>query len=128
MRGAARSARPTTGAATAASGRWSRPTRRRSPAACATWGWARRTPSGCSPPSTCGHSPRCAAMAERRTRTIATAMLARVEGEGGMHVRVRDGLVDEVRLEIYEPPRFFEAFLRGRSFREVPDITARICG
>jgi sulfhydrogenase subunit alpha len=67
-------------------------------------------------------------MAERRTRTIATAMLARVEGEGGMHVRVRDGRVDQVRLEIYEPPRFFEAFLRGRGFREVPDITARICG
>jgi sulfhydrogenase subunit alpha len=67
-------------------------------------------------------------MAERRTRTISTAMLARVEGEGGMHVRIRDGKVREVRLNIYEPPRFFEAFLRGRGFREVPDITARICG
>ena len=67
-------------------------------------------------------------MAERRTRTIATSMLARVEGEGGMHVRVRDGRVDEVRLNIYEPPRFFEAFLRGRRFTEAPDITARICG
>jgi coenzyme F420-reducing hydrogenase alpha subunit len=55
-------------------------------------------------------------------------MLARVEGEGGMHVKIRDGKVREVRLNIYEPPRFFEAFLRGRGFREVPDITARICG
>ena len=45
-----------------------------------------------------------------------------------MHVRMRDGSVEDVRLQIYEPPRFFEAFLRGRSFREVPDITARICG
>jgi sulfhydrogenase subunit alpha len=67
-------------------------------------------------------------VAERRTRTISTAMLARVEGEGGMHVKIRDGKVREVRLNIYEPPRFFEAFLRGRGFREVPDITARICG
>jgi coenzyme F420-reducing hydrogenase alpha subunit len=67
-------------------------------------------------------------MAERRTRTISTAMLARVEGEGGMHVKIRNGKVREVRLNIYEPPRFFEAFLRGRGFREVPDITARICG
>ena len=33
-----------------------------------------------------------------------------------------------MRLEIFEPPRFFEAFLRGRAFTEVPDITARICG
>ncbi len=63
-----------------------------------------------------------------RTRTIKTDALARVEGEGAMYVRIRDGEVDDVRLEIYEPPRFFEAFLRGRSFEEAPDITARICG
>jgi sulfhydrogenase subunit alpha len=62
------------------------------------------------------------------TRTIRTAALARVEGEGAMQVRIRDGEVENVELQIYEPPRFFEAFLRGRSFREVPDITARICG
>jgi coenzyme F420-reducing hydrogenase alpha subunit len=54
--------------------------------------------------------------------------LARVEGEGGMVVRVRDGAVQDVELSIYEPPRFFEAFLRGRRFTETPDITARICG
>ena len=41
---------------------------------------------------------------------------------------MRDGEVEELQLKIYEPPRFFEAFLRGRDFREVPDITARICG
>ncbi len=54
--------------------------------------------------------------------------LARVEGEGGMHVVVKDGLVAEVELQIFEPPRFFEAFLRGRAWTEPPDITARICG
>ena len=64
-------------------------------------------------------------MAERE---ILTKMLARVEGEGAMEVRVRDGQVQDVKLRIYEPPRFFEAFLRGRRFTEVPDITARICG
>ncbi len=45
-----------------------------------------------------------------------------------MHVVVRDGEVRDVELRIFEPPRFFEAFLRGRSYTEVPDITARICG
>ena len=45
-----------------------------------------------------------------------------------MYVRLRDGRVDDVRLRIYEPPRFFEAFLRGRGYTEPPDITARICG
>ena len=45
-----------------------------------------------------------------------------------MQVRIRDGEVEDVELQIYEPPRFFEAFLRGRDFKEAPDITARICG
>jgi sulfhydrogenase subunit alpha len=63
-----------------------------------------------------------------KTRTIRTEALARVEGEGAMQVRIRGGEVENVELQIYEPPRFFEAFLRGRDFREAPDITARICG
>ncbi len=54
--------------------------------------------------------------------------LARVEGEGAMHIEFRDGKVSDVQLRIYEPPRFYEAFLRGRSHLEPPDITARICG
>jgi coenzyme F420-reducing hydrogenase alpha subunit len=63
-----------------------------------------------------------------RTRTLRTDYLARVEGEGAMYVRIRGDAVEEVKLRIYEPPRFFEAFLRGRAFTEAPDITARICG
>jgi len=67
-------------------------------------------------------------MTHRHERTLAATGIARVEGEGGLHIRVRGDQVDEVRLDIYEPPRFFEAFLRGRSYREPPDITSRICG
>ncbi len=67
-------------------------------------------------------------MTHRHERTLAAVGLARVEGEGALHIRVSGGQVDEVRLDIYEPPRFFEAFLRGRSYREPPDITSRICG
>jgi coenzyme F420-reducing hydrogenase alpha subunit len=67
-------------------------------------------------------------VSHRNDRTLAVRALARVEGEGAMHVRVRGGTVEDVRLEIYEPPRFFEAFLRGRRHTEPPDITARICG
>ena len=65
-------------------------------------------------------------MAERRT--IRTDYLARVEGEGAMSVTFAGGRVEQVELRIFEPPRFFEAMLRGRSFTEAPDITARICG
>jgi coenzyme F420-reducing hydrogenase alpha subunit len=63
-----------------------------------------------------------------RTRIIRTDYLARVEGEGAMYVRLDGRDVLEVKLRIYEPPRFFEALLRGRAFTEAPDITARICG
>ncbi len=66
--------------------------------------------------------------ATSRPKSIVVDALARVEGEGGLAVQLRGGRVADVKLRIYEPPRFFEAFLRGRSFREVPDITARICG
>ena len=62
------------------------------------------------------------------TRVVAVEGLARVEGEGSLRVEVRDGRVEEVELRIYEPPRFFEAFLRGRRATEAPDLTARICG
>jgi coenzyme F420-reducing hydrogenase alpha subunit len=62
------------------------------------------------------------------TREIRTDYLARVEGEGAMLVRVRDGELEEVQFKIFEPPRLFEALLRGRHFTEAPDITARICG
>ncbi|MGO9321551.1 MAG: Ni/Fe hydrogenase subunit alpha [Solirubrobacteraceae bacterium] len=64
----------------------------------------------------------------KRTRVIRTDYLARVEGEGAMYVRLDGREVAEVKLRIYEPPRFFEALLRGRAFTEAPDITARICG
>jgi coenzyme F420-reducing hydrogenase alpha subunit len=63
-----------------------------------------------------------------KTRTVKVDYLARVEGEGGLHIKVQDHRVTDVKLKIFEPPRFFEAFLRGRDFREAPDITARICG
>jgi coenzyme F420-reducing hydrogenase alpha subunit len=67
-------------------------------------------------------------MTHRSDRTLSATGLARVEGEGAMYVRVSSGLVEEVRLDIYEPPRFFEAFLVGRAYTEPPDITSRICG
>jgi len=63
-----------------------------------------------------------------KKRTIKVDYLARVEGEGGIEVTTSNGEVTDVKLRIFEPPRFFEALLRGRDCREAPDITARICG
>ncbi len=61
-------------------------------------------------------------------RVIKVDALARVEGEGSLYVRMKGDAIEEVRFGIFEPPRFFEAFLRGRDYSEAPDITARICG
>ena len=62
------------------------------------------------------------------SRTIEVKVLTRVEGEGGLFVRLKGDVIEDVQLRIYEPPRLFEALLRGRALEEVPDITARICG
>ncbi|MFE0130681.1 Ni/Fe hydrogenase subunit alpha [Streptomyces sp. NPDC059037] len=67
-------------------------------------------------------------MTHRGSRVLHVGSLSRVEGEGALRLSVHDGTVTEARLRIYEPPRFFEAFLRGRAYTEPPDITARVCG
>ncbi|MFJ5920709.1 Ni/Fe hydrogenase subunit alpha [Streptomyces ardesiacus] len=67
-------------------------------------------------------------MSHRGSRTLRLGALARVEGEAALDLTIRDRAVVETKLAIYEPPRFFEAFLVGRGHHEPPDITARICG
>jgi len=62
------------------------------------------------------------------SKTIKVDYLTRVEGEGALNLEISGGRVTSAQLKIFEPPRFFEAFLRGRSYAEVPDIVARICG
>ena len=62
------------------------------------------------------------------TRRITVDYMARVEGEGSLDLHIEGERVVAARLGIFEPPRFFEAFLRGRGFAETPDIVARICG
>jgi sulfhydrogenase subunit alpha len=61
-------------------------------------------------------------------RTIRVPILTRVEGEGSLYVRIDGKQIEQVQLAIFEPPRLFEALLRGRPCEEAPDITARICG
>jgi coenzyme F420-reducing hydrogenase alpha subunit len=54
--------------------------------------------------------------------------VTRVEGHGNIAVDVRSGRITRLELQIVESPRFFEAFLRGRSFDEAPHVVSRICG
>jgi len=64
----------------------------------------------------------------KRTININVPVLARVEGEGALELKIRDQHIDELRLRIYEPPRYFEKFLEGRNYYDIPDAVARICG
>lgn len=61
-------------------------------------------------------------------RTIKVDALARVEGEGALSVKIKNGQVTDVKFRIFEPPRFFEALLQGRPYTDAPDVTSRICG
>jgi len=64
----------------------------------------------------------------KSSKTIKVDYLSRVEGEGGLLIKFKNGEAVDAKFKIFEPPRFFEAMLRGRSYTEAPDITARICG
>ncbi len=63
-----------------------------------------------------------------KSKTIHVDYLARVEGEGALFIKTHGDTVEDVKLKIFEPPRFFEALLRGRDLSDAPDIMARICG
>ncbi len=132
---AARSARGWTAAATAASVRRNRRTPRRSRGDSSS--------SGCRPSLVAekfrfitGYAPAFREVADRLEREAAThdaplvevPVIARVEGEGALHITLDGDEIVDLRLQIYEPPRFFESFLRGRPFSDVPDIVPRICG
>lgn len=67
-------------------------------------------------------------MTEPRHIPIQVPVLARVEGEGALELRVHDGVIEDLRLRIFEPPRLFEKLLEGREYSEVPEMVARICG
>jgi coenzyme F420-reducing hydrogenase alpha subunit len=58
-----------------------------------------------------------------KNKTIKVDYLARVEGEGSLIVNIKGNKIKDLKFKIFEPPRFFEAFLVGRHYTEVPDIT-----
>ena len=74
------------------------------------------------------HGNDATALTPGEERLYAVDELTRVEGEGSLRLRVRDGEVVEARLRIFEAPRYFERIVVGRTPDEVIDIVARICG
>ncbi|MFN3479583.1 MAG: Ni/Fe hydrogenase subunit alpha [Thermodesulfovibrionales bacterium] len=62
------------------------------------------------------------------SRVIKIDYLSRVEGESGVFIKMKDGKVTNLEMRVFEAPRFFESFLKGRPFQDAIDFTARICG
>jgi len=62
------------------------------------------------------------------TIRIRVPVLARVEGEGALELNIENQQITDLKLRIFEPPRYFEKFLEGRNHYDVLDTVARICG
>lgn len=60
-------------------------------------------------------------------RTVVIPHLGRVEGHGGIFVRVEGNRVSHVQMDIFEGSRYYEALLKGKHFGEVQGIITRIC-
>ncbi len=59
---------------------------------------------------------------------IGVHQVTRVEGHGNIYVNVKKGIVERCEWNVPEAPRFFEAMVVGRQWRELHNITSRICG
>jgi len=63
-----------------------------------------------------------------RDLSINVHHITRVEGHGNIVVDMKNGVLNKAQLDIVEPPRFFEAMMKGRNYHEAAIITSRICG
>ena len=62
------------------------------------------------------------------THRIHIEHVTRVEGHGSLRINTREGVVEEVRLEIVEANRFFESFVLGMPPQDIAQTVSRICG
>lgn len=67
-------------------------------------------------------------MTQGRKINLKVPFITRVEGEGALELSAKGDKIDTLHLKIFEPPRLFERFLQGKSYKDVPDLSARICG
>ena len=60
-------------------------------------------------------------------RSIVIPHLGRVEGHGGIFVKIVGNTVHEVNMDIFEGSRYYEALLKGKHFLDVQGIITRVC-
>ncbi|UCG70379.1 MAG: nickel-dependent hydrogenase large subunit, partial [Thermoplasmata archaeon] len=54
--------------------------------------------------------------------------LTRIEGHGNIVLNALNGKIEKIQWQISEAPRMFEAFVKGRPYHQISNITSRICG
>jgi sulfhydrogenase subunit alpha len=59
---------------------------------------------------------------------IEVPYVTRVEGHGNIVIDMKKGTLVTSHLQVVEPPRYFEAMLKGYPYTDVALITSRICG
>ena len=64
-------------------------------------------------------------MAERRIRIDE---ITKIEGHANLTVEIEDNELKRVIFGVHEGSRYFEAFMQGRSYRYLPELSGRICG
>ncbi len=62
-----------------------------------------------------------------RQRTVDIRPLARIEGNGGIRVEIKDNQISNVEFQVLEGPRLFESLVVGKTPQEVLSLVPRIC-
>jgi sulfhydrogenase subunit alpha len=54
--------------------------------------------------------------------------LSKIEGHTDLTIRIRAGVVEDVKLEITENRRFYEQAIKGKNYLQLSQLVSRICG
>lgn len=54
--------------------------------------------------------------------------VARIEGHGDITLKVENGKLESIQVDVVEAARYFESMVKGRNFHDAPLVTSRICG
>ena len=54
--------------------------------------------------------------------------ICKIYGHANLTIKVSGKDVQKVDLNIFESSRYFESIVKGRSYKEAPELTSRICG
>ncbi len=54
--------------------------------------------------------------------------VSRIEGHASLELKVKQGVVEDLKLSVSEDKRFYTQAVRGKNALNLPNITSRICG